>query len=49
LNGPAHTSPSGLDTAIRESWVMYLPSLYHLRHGLHAVISAPMVVLTQLL
>ncbi|HEY5656245.1 MAG TPA: hypothetical protein VIY27_00505, partial [Myxococcota bacterium] len=41
--------PGALDPAIRESWVMYLPSLYHLRHGLHAVIGAPMIALTQLL
>jgi hypothetical protein len=41
--------PGALDPAIRESWVMYLPSLYHLRQGLHATIGAPIVLLTQLL
>jgi hypothetical protein len=41
--------PGALDPAIRESWVMVLPSLYHLRHGLHAAIGAPIVLLTQLL
>jgi hypothetical protein len=38
-----------LAPAVRENWVMYLPSFYHMRYGLYAVIGSGMVVLTQLL
>jgi hypothetical protein len=38
-----------LEPVIQESWVMYLPSLYHMRYGLYAVIGPGMIALTQLL
>jgi len=41
--------PGKLDPVVRESWVMYLPSLYHMRYGLFAVIGPAIVVATQLL
>jgi hypothetical protein len=41
--------PGELDAAVRESWVMYLPNLYHLRYGLHTAIGAPIAAVTQLL
>jgi len=41
--------PGELAPIVRESWVMYLPSLYHMKYGLFAVIGRGIVVLTQLL
>jgi hypothetical protein len=41
--------PGKLDPIVQESWVMYLPSLYHMRYGLFAVIGPAIVVATQLL
>ncbi len=41
--------PGRLDPVIRESWAMYLPSLYHMRYGLFVEIGRGVVVLTQLL
>jgi hypothetical protein len=41
--------PGRLDPIVQESWVMYLPSLYHMRYGLFAVIGPSIVVATQLL
>ena len=38
-----------LDPIVQESWVMYLPSLYHMRYGLFAVIGSGAIVATQLL
>jgi len=41
--------PGRLSPVVRDNWVMYLPSLYHLRHGLFTVIGWPIVLFTQLL
>jgi hypothetical protein len=41
--------PGVLSPVVRESWVMYLPSLYHLKYGLFAQIGPAIVVVTQLL
>ncbi len=41
--------PGELAPAIQENWVMYLPSLYHMRYGLYAVIGRGAIALTQLL
>ncbi len=40
--------PGELMPAIQENWVMYLPSLYHMRYGL-SVIGRGVIALTQLL
>jgi hypothetical protein len=41
--------PGRLDAASREHWVMIVPSLYHLRYGLHAALGTPIVLATQAL
>ncbi len=41
--------PGELAAEIRDSWPMYLPSFFHMRYGLHAVIPAELVLLSQLL
>ena len=41
--------PGVLSPVVRESWVMYLPSLYYLKYGLFAQIGPAIVVATQLL
>jgi hypothetical protein len=40
--------PGVLAPVIQESWVMYLPSLYHMRYGLYAVIGSGAIAATQL-
>jgi hypothetical protein len=41
--------PGELDPVVRENWVMYLPSLYYLQHGLFAVLGRGIIAFTQLL
>jgi hypothetical protein len=41
--------PGRLAPTIRESWAMYLPSLYHMRYGLFVEIGRGIVLLTQFL
>jgi hypothetical protein len=41
--------PGELAPGVRESWAMYLPSLYHMKYGLFVEIGRGIVVATQLL
>jgi hypothetical protein len=41
--------PGELAPVVRESWVMYLPSLYHMKYGLFAEIGRGIIVAAQLL
>lgn len=41
--------PGELSPVVRESWAMYLPSLYHMRYGLFVEIGRGAIVATQLL
>lgn len=41
--------PGRMSPVVRDNWVLYLPSLYHLRNGLFTVIGWRIVLFTQLL
>ncbi len=41
--------PGELAPDVRENWVMYVPSLYYLKHGLFATLGQPIIWTTQLL